>query len=1665
MADFRFKVGADYSEFLASSRGVISGLRGELKSLQAQALLHVGTEGNVAGIGGALQSFQGRGQAVLDEALKRGAISQTQYNTELAGLQRSIAELRIRINREAQGAGLDPRSRVPPINPEKVAAAQTGQTAVFEGQRVRATREAAAAAERDAEQIRADVVAEAALRAEARAALQARIRAELVASGETVTQARQRRFQEVTGQEAPDVAARRRADEEAAAVRAASQSRREVFEDRTGSPAGADRRLLQEKAQQAARETANNALIAEKSTKLKESLDAQQAEIVAQRQNVQLIAQVNNERRKMVAELRRAEIGQANPGVEPGGSVWQRLQAFVANRRGGGGGGVSSERLPEEFQSFGQFFTSKAITTGGFALSGALLYGTVQAFRDTIREASALQRELSIVKAQFDDVGKASDGLAQGVGFKDFAKQVVEVSIDTGIAADEVTRVSRQLAGVFKTDTGLPDFNRALDQTHEALKLSQVTGLPYQEITDSLTAITSTFGTSFTTIGDLAVGLEQKFGVLAPEIIKFTADLAPVAKELGFTVDQIASLGAIAQQRSGVSGGALAESFNRALPTIQGNQVGLIELLGQRDATSSFIKPTLDALSQGQGAQVIAQLTSAYGEMTKGQRNALAELLGGQRNAKAFFAVLQGGKDTIDALNNSEANLSGFGGKLDQRFKDFQSTVEFSFQRARRAMEEFGLAIFNSGIADGLKLIADNGAVVAQFVSELVTLFTTLNDAMGGIPVKLLAIYTTLRLISALRNNVKLGGITSALRGGVAAATGEEAVEGGAPGIILPPGVTATVAQDAARRAPLLTSRLANFAKSKIGQEVGQGVVASGVKAQLAGVAESLAPIIAITAVTSLVSTIGNVNASIKAAQGDLATKVRDALAKGTSPDEILRRAQASGGFDDATGSTAGDVALKVFSFGTADTTSPGDKALDEIQKANAERQGKELDAIFKGADEAQRKAFAQLIARAHPGDPLLDPNDERIKKLAKTGGLEQFLKDFLNDPANNANNDAVAQIINLARSGGASPEVVKSLEDLAASYGKLTQQNQTSSAAQDFLVTLDDVKAQYDAGNASLAQLLDAENHEIELLRTHLDDVTDPTEKAKVAKQLATELKNRDQVITQAAQRVAETSIKFAGVGGGNVVQATASARLQQALTAINQGATPDTQVDLLLNALDAQTAVLNQAVNAPVVVDGIARAPTTAEKLARLAAGIKIPPELRQALVKANLSTGSNKVALTALATAEGKTVDELIDGVSQAIADGKTTVTAVLGAQIDAQIQNMEHLIASLNSTSDRSGAEYAKKLESSLAALKSLRANLPQVDPGPTISGDQTDLEQQQKIEASQEARAYEEALVAQQRARAHGDPIGVAQAGVRSAQIALRYARASGKPSEVAAAQAQLIDAQNQLEDANNAIGQARFNVSIAVAAGDPVKQAQLRLQQLRQAAANVHGEAERLQNLAAQIDADRALHDAMEAIVLAQIDLARAVAEAGGDTVKAAQLGLQQAQEKLNDLLKQGADPNGEAILRAKAAVVQANAAVRDSKLSTQQRDIDFALQMEQITTQQAIAQLQALLQLPGITVEQTQQLLLKIKQLQNDVSRDLQFDIPSEIKLPTMYEVRRLQQVGTPGGPQTYQDQRSYQINLSAGNQVDLQPAVDIIVGAITAPPRNGSVPGAYSN
>jgi TP901 family phage tail tape measure protein len=94
----------------------------------------------------------------------------------------------------------------------------------------------------------------------------------------------------------------------------------------------------------------------------------------------------------------------------------------------------------------------------------------------------------------------------------------------------------------------------------------------------------------------------------------------------------------------------------------------------------------------------------------------------------------------------------------------------------------------------------------------------------------------------------------------------------------------------------------------------------------------------------------------------------------------------------------------------------------------------------------------------------------------------------------------------------------------------------------------------------------------------------------------------------------------------------------------------------------------------------------------------------------------------------------------------------------------------------------------------------------------------------------------------------------------------------------------------------------------------------------------------------------------------------------------------------------------------ARAQTLNARKNVRQARVSKQQELIDFNLEMETITRQEAISQLEALAKTRGIGTQLRHDLKRRIKALKNEGERDTTaFNLGvGDIKLPTVYDVRR---------------------------------------------------------
>lgn len=1185
---------------------------------------------------------------------------------------------------------------------------------------------------------------------------------------------------------------------------------------------------------------------------------------------------------------------------------------------GGPSGGFFRGQTP------GAFFGQGLRSTVRYGLPGLLLYSGLDIVRDMVREATELQVELGILESQFNSVVDAA-GQFQGMTFDDVRQSVLDIARDTATAADQVAKVQRQLAGAFSDPNTLaPNFARAQVETETALKFSRVSGLPVQEITDSLTALALAFDTNFEDIADNVIGLETRFGVLSTELIRFAADLAPVGAELGFTSDELLTLGAAAQQATGQAGGSLAEQFRRILPAIQDQRAELVALYHTYGLSDTAVENLTRSFAENDIQEVLTNVLQVYRDLSEEQKRLfstdVADLLGGRREAGALLAVFERAPGILAAL---EQGTEGFGGGLEGRFDNVRETVQFAFDEMRRAIEQLGITLFDAGLADVLRDIASAAKLLTQVLGLFVGVLSDLNDLAGGLPVRLIALALAIKAIGGLGGNIRG-------RLGPNPDTGL----GGLGGLYLAPQVQGTVTQRAAAaiRRPVTSTRAA--------------VNSSGLVA-------SLAPALALMGVTALQATVQEIQDSIDLQNEELGVRVLAELEKGTSIEEILSRV------DTGAGSSIGTRVTNVFTRGSHRST--GELVAEQISRTIIESYKPYTDALLASGDVTQ-------------------------------GG-----KDLLNDAIEEGNAVAVRDFIERMRQSALttpSTDFAQTFTDLDAAKELALAAEEAATRSLAAAESLEDIRSRYEAGELPLQDYLDGVNRQISAWQGMLEiDKKDAATRDLIV-QARQDLTDR---VTQAAQSQLNIANRVQEiVGTGN----TASTSLESARTAYlqianTQNITAEARLDALLSLAEAERAVYEER---------IANAVTAAEKLAIMEQGFTLSVEAAKGLLLAQLQFGSDAPAVSAIANILQTSVESVSNRIVELAEETGKDFEIIADILIQARINALRKILDVILDISQTLGTQLpgASAIKLAIRALNDFRDR--DVISTPTTTGGSSP---QELVDARNEAA--EEALkIAEERNRAAQD------------------------------------------------LAEAELDLALAFAERDPVKAAKIAQQKASVAYDYAQTTAERLQALAAGVRANRQLADAIFGIQESQIDLAIAFADAAGDSVEAARLGLQKAQEALNYLTGAGA---GEAELNAaRGAVRQQEAGYRDAQLSDRREYYQYLYDMGQINKQQLISYLQSLLQIPELTQDQIRDINLEIHRLREQLGQDFQFNLPTQLGLPTLYEVNRFGQGAAP-----YTDARQISVTVWAQSNATPEDIAAAVVDVVGDPSRTGTYARRY--
>ncbi len=1244
------------------------------------------------------------------------------------------------------------------------------------------------------------------------------------------------------------------------------------------------------------------------------------------------------------------------------GSLIQRVQQRAASRPG------TVDRPATEFATGRQLLTQGALSAARFGAGAGLLYGGISTIKGLIQDSSELERIFNQIQRQFESVG-------EGEQFAGFKKGILDISKLTGEAAKDVAFVAFQMKGAFK------DTDTAIEATTDAIKVARVTALPLNEIVDSLTAASKSFGVSIAAVGDEALGLQERFGVLAVESIKVFGDLGPAAAAAGLDIKQLGALIGAVQQVSGRSGGVIAESLGRVLPEIGTHASQLIGVYQGNAKLREKVPELTQDLRQGQTGKVLVDLVKHYDDLTTAEKQEVVAALGGSRNAQTLNAIFNNRAKVIEEVNRAQTDL----GKTEAYFSDLQETLTQRLDRVKAQFTALGLAIFQSGLGDILKDLVGVGGVVLHILAGMAGALAALNRNTGGVAVKLLEVYAALKLIQLLGRG--LGGGVGGRAGGALDVVGQ-----------VLPGLRTRFAEGRAdiRTAKTLgvyggafdvgvpsSARTAAIAGSRVGS------IAEGGLAAVGGL-----PTVAIVGAMAVGAKYQSERSKNEKVADEYAKKLKEAT---DAQVEELRKDQ--GGLIDRIQERLG--------FRTVYTEN--DK---EQSRRNLARLGPPLPGVDGGPEEPGLSLKDRAEAAKNAG--LLQGREKRIGnwgwanqwaglKKAFTGkspmgeSTQQFIDKALEGDIK-AQEDLENQIKDYLSKPGADPAVIAKYkaeqERINNKYKADKAKAQAESGA--MLEAVVASKDLYEAGETTLADFLQSLADDLATQEAGMKGLSgDALEKATKARDAIK--KTQSQIQSETQRKILDYNLEQAELGGGGGPEAEVAGLTRLlANPQFTDRSERETATKDLMKALKAQ------------LQEEADMADSAADRAAILRRGIQVPEAARAVVLEQQIrALDADWVKFLNGVQVGSMTAAELLTAVAKRAAKDSITVAQAMRAIMRDKIAEVFAQIIRVA----MSGRAVPGELDALIADFAKLQDqyNQPIPDsivttPTGTIKGSKTDQKkaddsakkeaEAKAKEAKSEAEAQAKARLALEKALHEGDPVAIAQAAIEEAKLMMQLAT---KDSERINAQAQLVLAQHALIAAQGQVADAYANI-------------------------------------------DKALHLAAD------------------DTVAAAQDEINAAQRHLANAQERG-DMMGE--LAAKAELIAANRGKVDAEVGLRQERIDTGLALETMSTQEAIATYEGMMAIPGVTKKMVDQFLIKIHQLRKEASADLTFDIPPDIKLPTLYEVRRLRQTEASGGG--YQDNRQIAVQYNVFTPQDNQAAMEDLVGVMSGSPRVGSTPRTY--
>lgn len=477
-----------------------------------------------------------------------------------------------------------------------------------------------------------------------------------------------------------------------------------------------------------------------------------------------------------------------------------------------------------------------------FAISGAVIFGAQLLVREFFQAAIEVERTFADIESalEFD---LADQGFVRGTAAFDaevekLRRQVLQLANDFNVLPSIANEAAFKMVARFKDSENAIKAIRAqflatkistIDQS-EALRALTATAEGFAaavlESNDSLTfqerllQRETVAAEGYAKALDEAVLIQQRFGIEVEDVLEGTARAAETFRQLGFTRQQTEATVSAVGFELGQTGVNVAERLNRAFGGITSPEVKN-RLLDLAAANENFTLTFEDFDSGAKAIQAIDRQIQHLQQVDPKAALAIRDILGQRRETEVVAAFF----GTADLRASIEASLDEAAGAAERRFGFLSVTISeliasiiAQFQSLAQNFERLELLAPLKVFLGGINLALSGLNLILQGLNNVVGFLDKIGDVFGlrlGTTLKNLIVFAS-TLLLILRTAVATAAVVSVARAGAAAVVAKGAASGAAGGFL-------------AAIAPMF------LGLSKAGRDAGGGLKGFGARVALAG--------------------------------------------------------------------------------------------------------------------------------------------------------------------------------------------------------------------------------------------------------------------------------------------------------------------------------------------------------------------------------------------------------------------------------------------------------------------------------------------------------------------------------------------------------------------------------------------------------------------------------------------------------------------------------------------------------------------------------------------------------------------------------------------------------------------------------------------------------------